>query len=305
MAATRVVRGLYAQYHGILDSRNLGGESGTLDGPFAVIYLIQSDTLGDYVAFLESRLDTQSTFEGKENDVTNHDAHQEAETEKKTTDPLYGSLIEAITVGHTSIASALLDLGVDPNSEPNEGRLGKNTDRKQQRFQSNPLHLACLRGNSYLVKRLLSKGCKCNTPNATGSFPIHLACSRLEDKGDDSKEDLNRLQCVKLLLERTPISIKDGNKQTILHSAARSGHVELLKYILNQWRIAAETTGMKFKSNNNVPGRIYDWYDRWFRTPVHWAVLNGRTKALQILLDGGCSAFPPKPKSGVCCMRNK
>ena len=36
-----------------------------------------------------------------------------------------------------------------------------------------------------------------------------------------------------------------------------------------------------------------------FRTPVHWAVLNGRISALRILLDGGCSAFPPKPKAGV------
>mmetsp|Transcript_20166 Transcript_20166/g.34709 ORF Transcript_20166/g.34709 Transcript_20166/m.34709 type:complete len:108 (-) Transcript_20166:325-648(-) len=66
-----------------------------------------------------------------------------------------------------------------------------------------------------------------------------------------------------------------------------------------QWKIASQTIGIKFKSHNNVPGRIYDWQDRWFRTPVHWAVLNGRTSSLQILLDGGCSAFPPKPKSGV------
>ena len=32
-------------------------------------------------------------------------------------------------------------------------------------------------------------------------------------------------------------------------------------------------------------------------TPVHWAVLNGRVQALQILLEGGCYADPPQPKA--------
>jgi len=134
-------------------------------------------------------------------------------------------------------------------------------------------------------------------PNASGSFPIHLACSRLENED----EDLNRRECVKLLLDsgKTPIAMKDASKQTIIHCAARSGHCELVKYILCRWKIASETIGIQFKPHNNIPGRIYDWHDRWFRTPVHWAVLNGRTAALRILLDGGCSAFPPRPKSGV------
>ena len=35
-------------------------------------------------------------------------------------------------------------------------------------------------------------GCKANTPDASGSFPIHLACSRIEDKFSDAEEDLNR-----------------------------------------------------------------------------------------------------------------
>ena len=68
-------------------------------------------------------------------------------------------------------------------------------------------------------------------------------------------------------------------------------------YIMNQWRVAVETIGIKFEHIN--PGKDFDWRDRWYRTPVHWAVLNQRIAALRILLDGGCSAFPLKPKSGV------
>ncbi|KAL7537415.1 hypothetical protein ACHAXR_007810 [Thalassiosira sp. AJA248-18] len=308
LAATRVVRGLYAQHHGILDSRNLGGATGTLDGPYAAKNLLQSKTLGNYVKFLDSKLDSRSETEARENLVhasDNEDMSDDYNHDEVggNTDPLYHSLIEAISLGYTTVASALLAVGVDPNSQPNKGRLGKVTDRKQQRtlFKSNPLHLACLRGNPYLVKQLLSKGCKANAPDASGSFPIHLACSRSDGKVDNDNEDRNRLECVKLLLDSgsTPIAIKDGNKQTVLICAARSGWPELLKYIMCQWKIASETKGIKFKSHNNIPGRIYDWHDRWFRTPVHWAVLNGRTAALRILLEGGCSAFPPKPKAGV------
>jgi len=92
-------------------------------------------------------------------------------------DPMYACLIEAITLGYTSVASSLLDLGVDPNSQSNQARLGKVTDRKQQRslFKSNPLHLASLRGNPYLVKKLLQNGkpvfssllCTCNIAEQT------------------------------------------------------------------------------------------------------------------------------------------
>jgi len=93
---------------------------------------------------------------------------------------------------------------------------------------------------------------------------------------------------------KTPITIRDGNKQTILHSAARSGHCKLLGYLMNQWRIAVAATGIKFEVRT-ISGRDFDWRDRWYRTPVHWAVLNQRITSLRILLDGGCSAFPPQP----------
>lgn len=159
LTATRVVRGLYAQYHGVLDSRNLGGATGTLDGAFAAKYLLQSHTLGEYVKFLESRLDSQSAFEKAErSDDRSNDNSQDVV--KKATDPMYESLLEAITLGYTAVASSLLDLGVNPNSQPSQGRLGKVTNRKHQRslFKSNPLHLACSRGDQFLVGKLLSKG---------------------------------------------------------------------------------------------------------------------------------------------------
>lgn len=153
-----------------MDSRYLGGSSGTLDGPFAAKYLLQSASLGDYVNFLNSEIDCQSAFETrgvggnaldvKDNSRVNNNVNSNLDEKEGSADPLYECLIESITLGYTAIASSLLDLGVNPNGLPNRGRLGKVTDRKQQRalFKSNPLHLVCLRGNPYLVQKLLSKG---------------------------------------------------------------------------------------------------------------------------------------------------
>ena len=66
LSATRVCRGLYALHHGVANSRNLGGETGTLDGLFAVKHLLASPTLGDYVKFLNqhSAFDSQDTCSG-------------------------------------------------------------------------------------------------------------------------------------------------------------------------------------------------------------------------------------------------
>lgn len=252
-------------HHGVLNSRNLGGETGTLDGPFAAKYLLQSPTLGDYVNFLH----LHSAFEGQKVCPNNSELIEMQDCTDHHVDLLYDYLTEAISLGLTCVASSLLDLGVNPNSNTMGGklRLGKVKDRNKQRkmFRGNPLHLACVRGEPFLVKKLLREGCKSNTPDAQGSFPIHLACARMEGTTTDttsiseSQQDLNRLECVRMLLETTPISIKDGNKQTILHSAARSGYPMLLKYIMGEWKVASATIGIKFKSHNNEPDKIFDW----------------------------------------------
>lgn len=122
LAATRVTRGLYAFHHGIFDSRNLGGATGTLSGPFSAKYLLQSKTLGDYVDFLDSHsvLQRDATCTSKiadqgidamHNLVSNDQCSNiEIDSEKPEvhSNPLYESLIEAITLGLSSVAIALL-----------------------------------------------------------------------------------------------------------------------------------------------------------------------------------------------------
>lgn len=68
------------------------------------------------------------------------------------------------------------------------------------------------------------------------------------------------------------------------------GYCILLDYLLDRWK--------KDESIKRVRqwGSKCDWQDRWFRSPIHWAVLHKNIDALKILLKHGCSPRPPKPK---------
>jgi len=330
LAATRLVRALYACHNGVFNSRFLGGQYGVLEGPFATSYLLRARTMGEYVDWLDSNgvcgstaqvngngqtvaADSQAEVSAGVNDgILNND-----DSENDASFQLYEALLEAVTSGQSLIACALLDDGVDPNLGQHGGRLGKTCGRHERKetFRSNPLHLACSKGDEVLAKKLLEKGCKFNSPDAAGSFPIHLAASSTNtsrndadestctldvNTNSDADEDCRRYECVKALLDAgAPLTMKDGNKQTVLHCAARAGHCKLLRYLMQCWASVGKGTDTKNNKKNNLKLRDvpYDWRDRWFRTPVHWAVLNGKVKALQVLLEGGCSPDPPKPKS--------
>ena len=53
LAATLVCRALYSTHHNVPDSRHLGGQFGTLEGPFAVAHLLRARNLGAYVDWLD------------------------------------------------------------------------------------------------------------------------------------------------------------------------------------------------------------------------------------------------------------
>jgi acyl-CoA synthetase (AMP-forming)/AMP-acid ligase II len=301
LAATRIVRALYAEHHMVFDSRFLGGPLGELDGVFSVVNLLTSHTLGDYVDFLDShgvgrkvnpRIDINASAANHESKInTSHHVKEE-----------YEALLECIAKGRTSIAVGLLNAGVNPNACNHGGRLAKVSSRNERKslFTSNPLHIACTNGIPLLVRKLLRKGCKFNSPDASGMFPLHLAAAstsgmKVYDHAHD--EDLNRLECVRYLLnEGTPLSMKDGNKQTVLHAASRAGHRNLLNYVVQEWKQGIQDGRIKFY-DTSIKGGALDWLDKWYRSPVHWAVLNGRVEALSILLQEGFSPNPPHPSN--------
>ena len=156
--------------------------------------------------------------------------------------------MQAISLGHSAIAMALLGIGADPNHASHGGRLGKLQRQKRKKIlKANPLHLACLNAMVDVVQMLLEKGCKFNSPDASGLFPIHLAASRNSSSESNSSEDENsRLECIKLLLQAgAPLTMKDSNKQSILHASARAGHCRILRYVLKLWKEQISTQSNK------------------------------------------------------------
>mmetsp|Transcript_27800 Transcript_27800/g.43134 ORF Transcript_27800/g.43134 Transcript_27800/m.43134 type:complete len:1083 (+) Transcript_27800:48-3296(+) len=333
LTSVRIARSLYALHHGIQESRHHGGTLGTLDGPFAAVHLVNAENLGQYVKWLDSNQVCQSFDVSVKNDITdpspplikelgekspNGEHHSAAPAEENVVyndlsdddikhprwSKLSSALMEATMLSQTSVAIELLAMGADPNFGAHGGRLGKVSSRLQRRgeFTSAPIHLACSLGNPELVKELLRYGCKCNIPDASGIFPIHLACAGKGDMASNTSgkeesqvdnEHKRRLKCVKLLLDdgKMPIMIKDGNKQTILHCAARAGNVRLIEFIFS--RCHENDIG----KNTDRLGGFFNWTDHWFRSPVHWGILNGHVDALRMLLANGCMLTPPMPSS--------
>lgn len=89
---------------------------------------------------------------------------------------------------------------------------------------------------------------------------------------------------------RAPLAAKDLNQQTVLHFAARSGRADTMALLLQRWCADADVTSQ----GSRVYGGPLDWRDRWHRTPVHWAVLNGHAEALRALLAARAAPVPPK-----------
>jgi acyl-CoA synthetase (AMP-forming)/AMP-acid ligase II len=263
LAATRVSRSLYALHHKVANSRFLGGQFGNLGGCFAVVHLLRVSNLGAYVDWLDQHgvgcslvecprsstalpekgvginqplLDASLSKETPNDEsINNNMSIQDAESAQ-----LYDATLQAVTSGQSMVALALLDTGADPNFGKHEGRLGKITSRDDRKkiFRASPMHLACLNGMSKVVEKLLQKGSKFNSPDASGMFPILLAASG-ESRSDHTNVDdeCARLECIKLLLlAGTPLTMKDGNKQSILHAAARAGHCKILRYVMSEWK---------------------------------------------------------------------
>jgi acyl-CoA synthetase (AMP-forming)/AMP-acid ligase II len=305
LAATRVVRALYAHHASVDNTRFLGGDYGTLPGDaFAPVHLLRARSMGAYVDFLMSQ--------GIGTDNKNNSPQEDSSTSKQeentllTSTPVngngnsssdtiwYDALLQALQQGLCEIASALLHLGAPaqdptimtttmPGKRPRLGKVSSRNERRKQ-FQSTPLHVACVKGRYSIVSSLIQKGARWNIPDASGLYPLHLvACSR-----HDNTTEEERWKCLECLLAAgAPLTIKDGNQQSLLHAATRAGHSLLLQQLLTLWRNTS-LRGSSFQER-------LQWRDVWSRTAVHWAVLNGHFEALQVLLEAGCDPQPVLP----------
>ena len=138
-----------------------------------------------------------------------------------------------------------------------------------------PLYAAAAAGDAASLRLLLAAGANVRLPCVRGAMAAHAA-ARAADGGE----------CLALLLKAgAPLMAKDGNKQTILHHAARAGSEGAMAAALHHWACGA-------RAYDSKKGGTYDWRDRWHRTAVHWAVLNGHTAVVRQLAAAGAALAP-------------
>ncbi|CAJ1443073.1 unnamed protein product [Effrenium voratum] len=255
------------------DDDALGGDLGELTGPFAPLELLTRPKFQRYVQFLAEALgqDVDMAAEGQE----------EAEDEEGDGVEL---LHRAAAAGSVLLIGFLVGQGIPVDGRCSRKRL-KAATRSQRSLQQTgkdglrppaPLHSA--HGSPEATAALLQHNATVTATEAHGVMALHLAATK-------------NAQVVQLLLDaKAPLAAKDLNQQTALHFAARAGCCESLAVLLRQW-LADESI---ISQGARVYGGPLDWRDRWHRTPVHWAVLNGHLQALKALLEARASAEPPK-----------
>lgn len=279
----------------------LGGDLGELAGPFAPCELLQRPRLGEYAAYLakqgvsvvaapsdEPRNETcTARSEAAEDDAQDAQEMVHADAERPHGDAV-ALLHRAAAAGAIPLIEFLIGLGyasVDGHCPMRRLKAATRAQRSLRHISKemvrplSPLHSAAAGSSPEAVRALLRLRASVTATEAHGAMALHLAADR------------GPAEVVELLLGAgAPLAAKDLNLQTALHFAARSGNVETLAVLLQSWCADQELVSQ----STRVYGGPLDWRDRWHRTPVHWAVLNDHTDALQALLQARASAEPPR-----------
>eukprot|EP01064_Diplonema_japonicum_P037340 TRINITY_DN8704_c1_g1_i1.p1 TRINITY_DN8704_c1_g1~~TRINITY_DN8704_c1_g1_i1.p1 ORF type:complete len:773 (+),score=125.97 TRINITY_DN8704_c1_g1_i1:25-2343(+) len=217
-----------------------GNNHGEVSGAFDVWEMLKRPLLSDYAAFLASKeVGTALGFE-TETDIPS----------SPMTSPCQDLLVESVQAGFLDGVEALIvscGAGVC-------GGYGRDIKGLS------PLHYAARNGDLNMVKKLVELGGKVFGTTELGVTPVHEAAAA------------GHTHIVEHFIhnERFPLQAKDGNRQTIFHHAARSGHTDTI--------LSLSKTGKPTPLNH---------YDRWGRSPLHWAVLNNHITTVEALLQLG------------------
>ena len=110
--------------------------------------------------------------------------------------------------------------------------------------------------------------------------------------------------CLLLLLRNgSPLTARDKNKQSLIHAAARSGsvlclkvleaafHFKMLGHCMPEDFVRFLTEDVALRKSDEIDNgefeEVVNSLDRWGRTALHWAVLNGHREAVKFLVVRG------------------
>ena len=172
-------------------------------------------------------------------------------------------LCVAAREGHARAVEILLE-----NSVPVNGTVTRRTPGWT------PLHLAAINGHSSMMSVLLAAGGGPNLPTTDGRTALHCAVT-----GVATRQSAETMICALLDGGGAAPRARDRNRQSTVHSAARYDHPAVVRRM--------HSAGVPLME-----------IDRWHRTPLQWAVLNGNVDVVGVLLELGAAASPKQVKLG-------
>lgn len=223
-------------------------------------------------------------------------------------------LVLSADLGHTEVVNALLQANCDVNAS---GTLQNDT----------ALIRACKKGYEEIVRMLLAAdGIMVNAANYEGQTPLmHAVGVALSNRFEKEEEYWHLLHdghvgVLQLLLERgAHVNLVDRFGNTALNIAARIGHVDMVRMLLDQTTLMVDlsdvaifqTTALMFAcergyveivrmlldhgANVNLQQEMdetyYDQRDVHYSgfTPLHFASVEGHVEVVQMLLDSGAN----------------
>ncbi|XP_023933691.1 caskin-2, partial [Lingula anatina] len=191
------------------------------------------------------------------------------------------ALHQAALVGSNEIMRLLLDGGAAVDIKDNKGmrplhyaswqgkvepvqillQYGANTNDAAENGES-PLHLACQHGHYEVVNLLLQHHADPTLRNKEHKTPLDLACEFGRYRVAELLIDSNLCNC---LLMETPEDMLDNTRTTGLHLAAKNGHGDIIRLLLQ--------AGVDI-NRQTLQG-----------TCLHEAALYGKIEVVKLLLD--------------------
>ena len=275
-------------------------------GLLAPAELMRRPILGSYIAHLKSNniFHLPKDLEGVEHGSIRVADEQyrrlgDGENGKGLSNPTGWLFLSSCRLGLSSIVDRLL-------GSAEEG--GKNL-LVDEELQQSPTHIedllseglavACTVGAVNVAKILMRcSSCPLNARDAAGTLALHRACASgsvpllklfVEKYQEGRKGDRVSSSAALHILS------SNNEGQTIVHFAARSGVSKtafaLIVELYCQASVARCSRKSKGKSSLVSPKPPLDILDKWRRTPLHWAVINGHTSLVIALLeDYSCDA---------------
>jgi len=251
---------------------------GEIQGAFSVVALLEAPSLGTYSKMLDPLVEGLKAFEIDEESQLEKD-----DVDLDDPDPaLTKAIMDASSLGMVETIRSILNLGI-VNAD------GRFVPRK--RMCRSPLHNAALASQPKAIRVLIEEfGARTLAVASNRVSPLHLAAapSSTIERADDARQSLW------LLMQHTrkqrenvrPLLVEDKNQQTPLHYAARAGRCDLIQTLLDEQRQAESIDSSKFGLKNGIVHAV-NLFDRWRRTPLHWAVVNLHLDAAKLLVQEG------------------